>query len=50
MYLTLIALLAVLGLAGLVTAFVAFPQRGQSIPHARWLSDAMLRMRDKLIR
>lgn len=50
MFVTLFALLVVLGLAGLVTAFVAFPQRGQSIPHAQWLSDAMVRMRDRLIR
>jgi hypothetical protein len=30
-------------LAGLITAYVAFPHRGESIPHAEWLSDAMTR-------
>jgi hypothetical protein len=43
-----ITLLIVLVLAGLVTAYVAYPSRGQSIPHASWLSDAMLKARDKI--
>ena len=47
MLLIAFALLVVLVLAGLVTAFVAFPHRGHDIPHAPWLSDAMLRTRDK---
>ncbi len=28
-------------LAGLITAYVAYPHRGEDIPHAAWLSDAM---------
>jgi hypothetical protein len=43
MLLILIALVGVLVLAGLITAYVAFPHRGESIPHAEWLSDAMTR-------
>jgi hypothetical protein len=43
MLLIAIALVAVLVLAGLITAYVAFPHRGESIPHAEWLSDAMTR-------
>jgi hypothetical protein len=41
-------LLIVLVIAGLVMAYVAFPSRGQSIPHASWLSDAMLKARHKV--
>ena len=41
MLLISLALLGVLVLAGLVTAYVAFPHRGEAIPHAEWLSDAM---------
>ena len=52
MLVIVIALLAVLVIAGLVTAYVAFPHRGEVIPHAEWLSDAMTRsnqrMQDKL--
>jgi hypothetical protein len=43
MLLISIALLVVLALAGLITAYVAFPHRGEPIPHAEWLSDAMNR-------
>ncbi len=43
MLLITVALLIVLALAGLVTAYVAFPHRGESIPHAEWLSNAMVR-------
>jgi hypothetical protein len=43
-----LTLIVVLVLAGLVTAYVAFPSRGQSIPHAAWLSDAMRRARSKI--
>jgi hypothetical protein len=42
------ALLFVLVIAGLVTAYFAYPDRGQDIPHAAWLSDAMRKARDKL--
>lgn len=39
--------LVLLAVAGLVVAFVAFPHRGEAIPHARWLSDAMNKAVDK---
>ncbi len=44
------ALLVVLVLAGLITAFAAFPDRGEDIPNATWLSDAMTKARDKIAR
>jgi hypothetical protein len=48
MLLIALALLLILAVAGLVTAFVAFPHRGHTIPHASWLSDAMVRVSDKI--
>ncbi|MGH3473077.1 MAG: hypothetical protein ACRDPG_13665 [Nocardioidaceae bacterium] len=48
MVLIFFALLVCVVLAGLVTAFVAFPHRGQSIPHAHWLSNAMVKARDQV--
>jgi hypothetical protein len=42
------ALLVIMVVAALVTAFVAFPHRGQPIPHAGWLSDLMVRASEKL--
>jgi hypothetical protein len=42
------ALLAVVVLAGLVTAYVAFPHRGEDIPRAQWLSDAMVRSNQRV--
>jgi hypothetical protein len=41
MVLIAVALGVVLVVAGLITAYVAYPHRGQSIPHAEWLSDVM---------
>ena len=43
-----IALVVVLVIAGLITAYVAYPDRGEDIPYASWLSDAMVKARDKL--
>jgi hypothetical protein len=43
------ALLAILVVAGLVTAFVAYPHRGHDIPHASWLSDAMTRVSKRIL-
>jgi hypothetical protein len=42
---TLIAvvMLVILAVAGLVVAFVAFPHRGQELPAAPWLGEAMAR-------
>lgn len=48
MLLIALTLVVVLVLAGLVTAYVAYPSRGQDIPHASWLSDAMLKVREKI--
>ncbi|HET7173953.1 MAG TPA: hypothetical protein VFI30_06730 [Nocardioidaceae bacterium] len=44
-----VALLVVLGLAALVGAYVAYPSRGEAIPYAEWLSDAMVRARRRLL-
>ncbi|MEP6666025.1 MAG: hypothetical protein ABJA81_06215 [Nocardioidaceae bacterium] len=43
-----LGMLICLALAGIVTVFVAFPHRGEHIPHAQWLSDAMMRARNKI--
>jgi hypothetical protein len=48
MLLIALTLVVVLVLAGLVTAYVAYPSRGHSIPHASWLSDAMRKARSKI--
>lgn len=45
MLLIIVSLVVVMALAGLVAAFVAYPDRGQPIPHAAWLTDAMTRLR-----
>ncbi len=50
MLLILFALLAVMALAGLVAAFAAFPERGQSIPHRVRVSDRMNAPRDRFER
>lgn len=42
------ALLLVMLVAGLVTAFVAYPHRGQEIPHAHWLTSAMVRASERI--
>jgi hypothetical protein len=41
MWTLVIAMLAVLVLAGLVVLYVAFPHRGEEIPAAGWLGDVM---------
>lgn len=38
-----LVMLAIMILAVLVVTFVAFPHRGEGIPAARWLGDAMAR-------
>jgi len=43
-----LGLLAILALAGLITLYVAYPHRGEDIPHAGWLSDAMSRFNQKV--
>jgi hypothetical protein len=44
----LFAMLLILILAGGVVAYVAFPHRGQEIPGAPWLGEAMGRARRNL--
>jgi hypothetical protein len=47
MLLIIVAMVVVMALAGLVTAFAAYPDRGEPIPHAARLSDRMSRLRDR---
>ncbi|MCW2796151.1 hypothetical protein [Nocardioides sp.] len=42
----IIAMLVILVLSGLVLAFVAFPNRGEELPAAPWLGEAMARAVD----
>jgi hypothetical protein len=44
----LIAMLAILLVCGLVVTYVAFPHRGEEVPGAPWLGDAMNRATDAL--
>ena len=44
----LFAMLLVLVLAGAVVAYVAFPHRGQLVPGAPWLGEAMFTARRRL--
>ena len=48
MLLILVALLVVMSLAGLVAAYVAYPERGEPIPHAAWLSDKLSKLHDRI--
>jgi hypothetical protein len=41
MWTLVIAMLVILVLAGLVVLYVAFPHRGEDVPAAPWLGDAM---------
>ena len=43
MLLIILTMLAILVVAGLVTLYVAFPHRGEDVPGAPWLGDAMNR-------
>lgn len=36
-----IAMLVIILLAGIVVLYVAFPHRGEEMPHAPWVGDAM---------
>lgn len=42
----LIAMLGILVTAGLVVVYVAYPHRGETVPAAPWLGDAMNRAAD----
>ena len=37
----LVAMLVILALAGLVVLYVAYPHRGEEVPNAPWVGDAM---------
>lgn len=37
----LLAMLAILVIAGFVVLYVAFPHRGENVPHVPWVGDAM---------
>lgn len=41
-------LVLILVLAGAIAVYAAYPDRGQDIPHAEWLSDAVTRSNDKV--
>jgi hypothetical protein len=43
-----IAMLASLLVAGFVVLYVAFPHRGEKLPAAPWLGDAMARATDRV--
>jgi hypothetical protein len=38
-----ISMLVILAIAGLVVVYVAYPHRGEEVPAAPWLGDAMSR-------
>jgi len=46
--LIVLAMLAILVLAGLVVMYVAYPHRGEEVPGAPWLGDAMSKGVDAL--
>lgn len=50
MWLIVATLLTAFVLAGPTAAFAAFPDRGEDTPHARWLSELMVKARDKTAR
>ena len=43
MWFLVVAMLVILVLAGLVVLYVAFPHRGEDVPHAGWLGDLLQR-------
>ena len=48
MLLIAIAMLVILVISGLVVAYVAYPHRGEEVPGAPWLGDAMNKATDAL--
>jgi hypothetical protein len=46
--LILITMLVIIALAGVVLVYVAFPHRGEDLPVAPWLGDAMNTAADRL--
>ena len=43
-----VVMVLILLLAGVVTAYVAYPHRGEEMPAAPWLGDAMAKAADAL--
>lgn len=43
-----LAMLVIMVLAGLVVAYVAYPHRGEDMPHTPWVGDALRRGVDRL--
>jgi hypothetical protein len=43
-----LAMIAILAVCGLVVTYVAFPHRGEDVPGAPWLGDAMTKATDRL--
>ena len=43
-----LAMLVIMVLAGVVVLYVAFPHRGEEMPHTPWVGDAMRKGVDKL--
>ncbi len=43
-----VVMLGILLVAGLVVAFAAYPHRGQQLPTAPWLGEAMARAADRV--
>ncbi|HSE69923.1 MAG TPA: hypothetical protein VLA97_04125 [Nocardioidaceae bacterium] len=37
----LLAMLAIMLVAGVIVLYVAFPHRGEEVPHTPWVGDAM---------
>jgi flagellar basal body-associated protein FliL len=45
-FVIIVVMIVILLLAGLVVAYVAYPHRGEDLPAAPWLGDAMNRAAD----
>lgn len=43
-----LTMLAIMFLAGVIVLYVAFPHRGEEMPHAPWVGDAMRKGVEKL--
>lgn len=43
-----LAMLVIMALAGVVVLYVAFPHRGEEMPHTPWVGDAMRKGVDRL--
>ena len=48
MFIVVVAMVSILGLAGLIVLYVAYPHRGEDIPRARWVGAILQRGRASL--